>query len=88
MDRDGVEVSVMYPPIFGMRMVDPALGKSVIRVYNDWAAEFARSAPERFRVVAQLLPDDPEGSRDEMLRVAAMGIRQVNFLVGTVTMAM
>jgi uncharacterized protein len=88
MDRDGVEVSVMYPPIFGMRMVDPELGKSVIRVYNDWAAEFERSAPERFRVVAQLLPDDPEGSRDEMLRVAAMGIGQVNFLVGTVTTAM
>lgn len=88
MDRDGVEVSVMYPPIFGLRMVDPELGKAVIRVYNDWAAEFARSAPERFRVVAQLLPDDPEGSRDEMLCVAAMGIRQVNFLVGTVTTAM
>jgi len=88
MDRDGVEVSVMYPPIFGMRMVDPALGKAVIRIYNDWAGAFERSAPERFRVVAQLLPDDPEGSRDEMLRVAAMGIRQVNFLVGTVTTAM
>jgi uncharacterized protein len=88
MDRDGVEVSVMYPPIFGMRMVDPALGKAVIRIYNDWAGAFERSAPGRFRVVAQLLPDDPEGSRDEMLRVAAMGIRQVNFLVGTVTTAM
>src|SRR5262245_52172139 len=88
MDRDGVEVSVMYPPIFGMRMVDPALGQAVVRIYNDWATEFQRSAPKRFRVVAQLLPDDPEGSREEMLRAAVLGIRQVNFLVGTVTTAM
>src|SRR5262245_44373117 len=88
MDRDGVELSVLYPPIFGMRMVDPELGQAVVRVYNDWAVEFERSAPARFRVVAQLLPDDPAGSKAEMLRVAALGIRQVHFLVGTVTTAM
>jgi predicted TIM-barrel fold metal-dependent hydrolase len=89
MDRDEVEVSGMYPPIFGLHMVDPALGQAVIRIYNDWTAEFARSAPERCRLPAQLVPDDhPEGSRDEMLRVSAMSIRRVNFLVGTVTTAM
>jgi predicted TIM-barrel fold metal-dependent hydrolase len=35
-----------------------------------------------------MLPDDPEGSTEEMLRCAAMGVRQVNFLVGTVSAAM
>ena len=88
MDRDGVKFSVMYPPIFGMRMEDKELAIAVIRAYNDWAADFEKSAPDRFRVVAQLLPDDPEGSKDEMLRCADMGIRQVNFLVGTVSSAM
>ena len=88
MDRDSVKFSVMYPPIFGMRMEDKELGKAVIRAYNDWSAEFEKSAPDRFRIVAQMLPDDPEASTEEMLRCAAMGIRQVNFLVGTVSTAM
>ena len=85
MERDGVKFSVMYPPIFGMRMEDKDLGVAVIQAYNDWAAEFEASAPDHFRVVAQLLPDDPDGSTAEMLRCAEMGIRQVNFLVGTVS---
>jgi predicted TIM-barrel fold metal-dependent hydrolase len=88
MDRDGVHFSVMYPPIFGMRMKDKALGVAVIQAYNDWAAEFERSAPDRFRIVAQMLPDDPDGSTAELLRCSALGIKQVNFLVGTVTAAM
>ena len=85
MERDGVKFSVMYPPIFGMRLEDKDLGIAVIQAYNDWAAEFEASAPDQFRVVAQLLPDDPDGSTAEMLRCAEMGIRQVNFLVGTVS---
>ena len=85
MERDGVKFTVMYPPIFGMRMQDKDLAVAVIQAYNDWAAEFERSAPDQFRVVAQLLPDDPDGSTAEMLRCAGMGVRQVNFLVGTVT---
>ncbi|MCH8939766.1 MAG: amidohydrolase [Chloroflexi bacterium] len=88
MDRDGVHFSVMYPPIFGMRLEDKELGVAVIRAYNDWAIDFERSAPDRFRIVAQMLPDDPDGSVDELLRCAAMGVNQVNFLVGTVTAAM
>lgn len=88
MDRDGVHFSVMYPPIFGMRMEDKELGKAVIRAYNDWAIDFEKSAPDRFRIVAQMLPDDPDGSTEELLRCAAMGVNQVNFLVGTVTAAM
>lgn len=85
MERDGVKFSVMYPPIFGMRMEDKELGVAVIQAYNDWAAEFEATRPDHFRVVAQLLPDDPDGSTAEMLRCAEMGIRQVNFLVGTVS---
>jgi len=88
MDRDGVQVSVMYPPIFGMRMADKDLARAVISAYNDWATEFEATAPDRFRVVAQLFPDDPEASKDEMLRMVARGTRQVNFLVGTVSSEM
>src|SRR3954468_18842310 len=35
MDRDGVEASVMYPPIFSMRLQDPVLARAVISAYND-----------------------------------------------------
>ncbi len=85
MDRENVEASVMFPPIFGMRVADKELAKSVIRVYNDWAADFGKAAPNRFIPVAQLFPDDAEASRDELLRIARLGLKQVNFLVGTVS---
>jgi predicted TIM-barrel fold metal-dependent hydrolase len=85
MARDGVEATLMFPPIFGMRTVDRELSRTVIRTYNDWAAEFSQASPKQLFSIAQLFPDDPEASRDELVRVARLGIRQVNFLVGTVT---
>lgn len=88
MARDGVEATVMFPPIFGMRTEDRELSKAVVRTYNDWAAEFSTAAPNQLFSVGQLFPDDAEASRDELVRVAKLGLRQVNFLVGTVTTAM
>lgn len=88
MERDSVEASVMFPPIFGMRTIDVDLAKTVIATYNDWAADFSKAAPSRLFSIAQLFPDDAEASREELLRVAKLGIKQVNFLVGTVTDAM
>lgn len=88
MARDGIEASLMFPPIFGMRTIDYELAKVVISAYNDWAADFSHAAPKQLFSIAQLFPDDPEASKAELLRVAKLGIKQVNFLVGTVTSAM
>ncbi|HLG69615.1 MAG TPA: amidohydrolase family protein [Chloroflexota bacterium] len=88
MERDGVEASLMFPPIFGMRTIDRELAKTIIATYNDWAADFAKASPQRLFSIAQLYPDDAEASTEELLRVAKLGIKQVNFLVGTVTSAM
>jgi uncharacterized protein len=88
MARDGIGASLMFPPIFGMRTIDRDLAKTIISTYNDWAADFSKEAPERLISIAQLFPDDAEASREELLRVAKLGIKQVNFLVGTVTAAM
>lgn len=85
MERDGVEASVMFPPIFGMTFADRELESTCIQTYNDWAAEFAKSAPGRFLPVAQMFPDDAQASTRELMRVAKLGLCQVNFLVGTVT---
>jgi predicted TIM-barrel fold metal-dependent hydrolase len=84
MDRDGVEASVMFPPIFGMTFKDRDLMIACVQVYNDWAADFAKASPMRILPVAQMFPDDPEASAREVVRAAKLGLRQVNFLVGTV----
>ena len=84
MMHDGVEASVMFPSIFGLTFSDPALSRACIQSYNDWAAEFARMAPGRFIPVAQMFPDDAKASTEELIRIANLGLRQVNFLVGTV----
>jgi predicted TIM-barrel fold metal-dependent hydrolase len=85
MANDGVEASVLFPPIFGMRTIDKELASAMISAYNDWAAEFAAAAPTQLISVAQLFPDDAEASTQELIRAAKMGIKQINFLVGTVT---
>ncbi|MFN0070819.1 MAG: amidohydrolase family protein [Chloroflexota bacterium] len=85
MARDGVEASVLFPPIFGMRTMDRELAEAMVCAYNDWSAEFTRAAPKQLICVAQLFPDDAEASTREVRRAAEMGLKQVNFLVGTVT---
>src|SRR5581483_7268942 len=80
-----VTASVMFPPILGLTAADRDLRIACIQAYNDWAAEFAKAAPSKFLPNAQLFPDDMEASRDEVLRIAKLGLKQGCFLVGTVT---
>ena len=89
MDRDGVEASVMFPPILPMQVGDAELRNACNRAYNDWAAEFAGAAPERFLPAAKLSPLDPGAAKEEVLRVARDGrLKGVNFLVNDVTVDM
>jgi uncharacterized protein len=87
MDRDRVEASVMFPPIFAMQVDDPELRNTTVRAYNDWAADFALAAPARFLPVAKLSPVDPIAATEELVRAAGLGFKQVNFLVNDVTAA-
>jgi len=80
MDRDGVEGSVIYGPITGLTpasMREPALRHACVRAYNDWAAEFNRTAPRRLCVLAMLPADDPAAAAAEVERVATLGHRGV-----------
>ena len=88
MDRDGVEASVMFPPIFGMTFKDRELKIACVQAYNDWAADFAKAAPSRLLPVAQIFPDDVEASTQEVTRIAKLGLRQVSCLVGSVPQEM
>src|SRR5215831_16468787 len=63
MDRDGVEASLMFPPIFAMQVGEPELRNACVQTYNDWATEFAQAAPKRFFPVAMLSPVDAEAAK-------------------------
>jgi len=89
MARDGVKASVMFPPIVSLKPDDPALRDAIVTGYNDWAADFADSAPGQFIPVALLSPADPKAATAETLRIAKEGrLKQVNFLVNDVTKEM
>src|SRR4029079_2719233 len=81
MDRDGVEASLMFPPIIAMQVGDAELRNATVGAYNDWAFDFGKSAPKRFYPVAMLSTVDAEAARDEVVRVAKLGFREANFLV-------
>ena len=86
MDRDGVEYSVMFPPIISLQVSDIALQDTIIQAYNDWAADFAAEAPNRLGSVALLSPDNAQSATNELVRIAGEGrIKQAGFLVNDVS---
>jgi predicted TIM-barrel fold metal-dependent hydrolase len=74
MDRDGVRAQVVYgPTCTQLRMTDAALHEQVSKVYNDWAAEFQKHAPDRLILLPDLPSYDPLVARDELVRCAKLG---------------
>ena len=64
MDRDGVRAQVVYgPTCTQLQITDAALHEQVARVYNDWAAEFQREAPDRLLLLPDLPSYDPQVAR-------------------------
>jgi predicted TIM-barrel fold metal-dependent hydrolase len=73
-DRDGVQAEVLYG-ILGTagRMNDPEAAIEVMRIYNEWLADFCDTHPERFAGLA-CIPNHPVGAAvDEVRRVAKRG---------------
>ena len=72
MDREGVDVSVLYPSIglqvIGADGVDPALITAMCAAYNDYLAEFCSHAPDRLRGAAMLDVRDPAQAARELRR--------------------
>src|SRR5262249_20895617 len=76
MDRDGVRAQVVYGPTCTQLQVnDAALHEQVARVYNDWAAEFQRTAPDRLILLPDIPSYDPQAARRELERCAQRGHR-------------
>lgn len=74
-DRDGVQGEVLYG-VLGTtgRMNDPEAAVEVMRVYNDWLADFCATHPERFAGLASI-PNHPlDAAIAEVERVAKRGV--------------
>src|SRR5688500_12344824 len=73
-DRDGVQAEVLYG-ILGAtgRMNDPEATVEVMRIYNDWLADFCSTHPDRFAGLASI-PNHPiDAAISEVERVAKRG---------------
>ena len=74
MDRDGVHAQVVYgPTCTQLNITDAALHEQVARVYNDWAAEFQRQAPDRLVLLPDIPSYDPQVATQELERCAKLG---------------
>ena len=60
----------------------------VYRIYNDWAADFCKSNPERFRALACIPNPDPAEAASELRRASGLGLRGADFAVASATKPM
>ena len=83
-ELDGVDAEVIYP-ILGIsrKLGEPELAMVVFHIYNNWAAEFCKSNPQRFAALACIPNHDPELAASELRRAARLGLRGADFSVST-----
>jgi predicted TIM-barrel fold metal-dependent hydrolase len=70
MDTEGIDVAVLYPTLafFFPEIPDRPLHAALCRAYNDWLADYARTAPDRLLGVALLPLEDVAASIVELER--------------------
>ena len=74
MDRDGVRAQVVYgPTCTQLNITNAALHEQVALVYNDWAAEFQRTSPDRLVLLPDIPSYDPLVAKKELERCARLG---------------
>jgi predicted TIM-barrel fold metal-dependent hydrolase len=73
-DRDGVQAEVLYG-ILGSttRINDPEAAVEMIRIYNEWLADFCETHPERYAGLACIPSQPVEAGVEEVRRVAKRG---------------
>lgn len=74
-DRDGVSGEVIYGILGAARRADDAeVGAEMGRIYNDFAAEFLKAAPDRFAMIGCLPANSAENAAAELRRCADLGL--------------
>lgn len=74
-ERDGVQAEVLYG-ILGasMRLQDDEAATEMLRIYNQWLADFCRTHPERYAGLASIPSHDIDAAVTEIRRVANSGV--------------
>jgi len=74
-DRDGVQAEVLYGVLGATgRLEDAEAAVEVLRIYNEWLADFCSARPERFAGLASI-PNNPiDAAIAEVRRVAKRGV--------------
>jgi hypothetical protein len=74
-DRDGVQGEVLYG-ILGTtgRLNDPEAAVEVMRIYNEWLADFCATHPDRYAGLASIPSQPLEAAIAEVERVAGRGV--------------
>jgi len=76
MDRDHLQVSVIYGPhALGMPIDDADLKAACLGAWNDWAIDFNQVAPQRLCILAFLPGHEPAAAAKELERAARAGHR-------------
>lgn len=79
LDTLGVSGELLFPNkgLFWLSVADKDLLAEVVRVYNQWLAEWCAVDPDRFFGAGMLSPDDVGAAVEEVDRVAALGLGAV-----------
>ena len=79
-DLDGIDAEVVYGMAFGPDQIRDMEARALVyRIYNDWAASFAKANPERLACLACLPHHSPQAAADELRRAAGLGLKGAEF---------
>ncbi len=97
MDAEGLDVAVLFPSrglfvlgldtpgVMGIDGLEPYLAAAIARAYNDWLADFCRTAPERMLGAAMVAPHDVAAAVAETRRaVEQLGFKAIFLAPGCV----
>jgi predicted TIM-barrel fold metal-dependent hydrolase len=79
MDREGLDVAVLFPT-FGLYVMtfdglDPQFAAAICRAYNNWLYEFCQVSPDRLKGAAMIPPHDIH----EALKETRRAVRELGF---------
>ena len=78
MDRDGVDAEVIYGILAAAaKLKDIEASNEMVRIYNNWMADFIRQYPDRHIGLANLPYGDIDAAVAEVHRVAKLGFKGV-----------
>jgi uncharacterized protein len=74
-ERDGVQAEVLYGVLgASMRLNDDEAASEMLRIYNEWLADFCRNYPDRYAGLASIPSHNVDAAVTEARRVAKAGV--------------